>query len=50
MNITNINLLIRFNKPPEIFRSVCQVLNILLTTAATSEIVGRVNFEERVGQ
>ena len=50
MNITNINLLIRFNKTPEIFRSVSQVLSILLlATAATSAIVRGANSKERVG-
>ena len=49
LNITNINLLIRLNKTPEVFLSVSQVLCILLTTAATSVIVGRANFKERVG-
>ena len=35
LNITNINLLVRFNKTREIFPSVTQVLSILLTTAGT---------------
>ena len=48
MNITNINLLIRFNKTREIFPSVTQVLSILLTTAAISAIVEKVNSKERV--
>ena len=50
MNITSINLLIRFNKTPEIFRSVSQVLSILLTPASNSAILGIANSKERVGQ
>ena len=50
MNITTINVLIRFNKTPEIFRSASQVLSILLTTAATIAILGRANSTVRVGQ
>ena len=48
LNITNINLLNRFNKTQEIFPSVNRVLSILLTTAATSASVERVNSKERV--
>ena len=48
MNIANINLLVRFNKTREIFPSVTRVLSILLTTAATSASVERVNSKERV--
>ena len=48
LNITNINLLVRFNKTREIFPSVTQVLSIFLTTAATSASVERVNSKERV--
>ena len=48
LNITNINLLNRFNKTRKIFPSVTQVLNIFLTAAATSASVERVNFKERV--
>ena len=48
LNITNINLLNRFNKTREIFPSVNRVLSILLTTAATSASVERVNSKERV--
>ena len=48
LNITNINLLVRFNKTREIFPSVTRVLSILLTTAATSASVERVNTKERV--
>ena len=43
LNITNINPLIRFNKTREKFPSVTRVLSILLTTAATSASVERVN-------
>ena len=50
MNITNINLLIRFNKTREIFSSVTQVLSILLTTAATSASVEKVNSKEFVSK
>ena len=48
LNITNINLLVRFNKTREIFPSVTRVLNIFLTTAVTSASAERVNSEERV--
>ena len=48
LNITNINLLVRFNKTREIFPSVTRVLSILLTTAATSASVERINSKERV--
>ena len=48
LNITNINLLVRFNKTREIFPSVTRVLSILLTTAATSASVERVNSKEHV--
>ena len=48
LNITNINLLVRFNKTREIFPSVTRVLSILLTTIATSASVERVNSKERV--
>ena len=43
LNITNINLLVRFNKAQEIFPSVTRVLSILITTSATSASVERVN-------
>ena len=46
--ITNINLLVRFNKTREIFPSVTRVLSILLTTTATSASVERVNSKERI--
>ena len=48
LSITNMNLLIRFNKTREKFPSVTQVLSIFLTTSAISAIVGRTNFKERV--
>ena len=48
MNITDINLLNRFNKTREIFLSVTRVLSILLTTAGTRASVERVNSKERV--
>ena len=48
VDIANINLLVRFNKAREIFPSVTRVLSILLTTAATSASVERVNSKERV--
>ena len=48
MNITNINLLVTFNKIREIFPRVNLVLSILLTTAATSAGVERVNSKERL--
>ena len=48
LNITNINLLYRFHETREIFPIVTRVLSILLTTAATSASVERVNSKERV--
>ena len=48
LNITNINLLNRFNKTREIFPSVTRVSSIVLTTAATSASAERVNSKERV--
>ena len=48
LNITKINLLVRFNKTRKIFPSVTRVLSIFLTTAATSASVERVNSKERV--
>ena len=48
LNITNINLLVRFNKMQEIFPSVTRVLSIYLTTAATSASLQRVNSKKRV--
>ena len=43
LNITNVNLLVTFNKTREIFPTVNQVLNTLPTTAVTSASVERVN-------
>ena len=48
LNITNMNLLIRFNKASEIFLSVIRVLSILLTKSAISSSVERVIFKGRV--
>ena len=48
LNITNINILIRFNKTRDIFPSGNRVLNILLTTAATGASVKRVNSKHRI--
>ena len=48
LNIANINLLVRFKKTREIFQRVTWVLSILLTTAATSANVERVNSKEPV--
>ena len=48
LSMTNINLLNRFKKTREIFPMVTRVLSILLTTAATSVSVERVNSKERV--
>ena len=48
LNIANINLLNRFNKTRGIFLSVTRALIILLTTAATSANVERVNSKGRV--
>ena len=48
LNITNINLLVRFNQALEIIPSVTRVLSIFLTAEATSASVERVNSKERV--
>ena len=48
LNITNINLLIRFNKTREIFPSVTRVLSMLLTKSGTSASAERVNFKVRI--
>ena len=49
LNITNMNLLIRFNKTREIFPNVTRVLiSILLTKSAISASVERANFKGRV--
>ena len=45
LNITNINLLIRFNKTREIFPSVTRVLSILPTTSAISASVEKKSFK-----
>ena len=45
LNITNMNLLIRFNNTREKSPSVTQVLSILLTTSAISAGVERANFK-----
>ena len=48
LNITNMNLLIRFNETRKIFPSVTRALSILLTTSAISASVERANFKGRV--
>ena len=48
LNITNIDLLIRFNKTRELFASAIRVLSILLTAAATSANLGRLISKECV--
>ena len=48
LNITNMNLLIRFNKTREIFPSITRVLSMLLTTSAINASVERANFKGRV--
>ena len=45
LNITNMNLLIRFNKTRKIFPSVTRVLSILLTASVISASVERANFK-----
>ena len=50
LNITNINLSIRFKKTRGIFPSVTRVLIILPTKAATSPSAERASNKERVGQ
>ena len=50
LNIANISILVRFNKIREIFPSVTRVLSILLTIAATSANVERLNSKERVSK
>ena len=47
MNIANINLLVRFGKTREMFSGLTRVLSILLTKAAPSASVERVNYKER---
>ena len=48
LNITNMNLLMKFDKTREIFPTVTRVLNIFLTTSAISANVERANFKGRV--
>ena len=48
LNIANTNLLKKFNKTREILPIVTRVLSILLTAAASSAFVERVNSKERV--
>ena len=48
LNITNMNLLIRFDKTREIFPSVTRALSILLTTSAISANVEKANFKGHV--
>ena len=48
LNITNINLLVRYDKTREIFPNVTRILSIFLTTAATSASAEKVNSKERV--
>ena len=47
LNITNMNLLIRFDKTREIFPSVIRVLRILLTASAISASAERENLKGR---
>ena len=46
--ITNMNLLIRFNKTRKIFSSITRVLGILLSTSATTASADRANFRRRI--
>ena len=48
LNITSMNLLIRFNKTREVFPSVTRVLSLLLTKSAIRASVERGNFKGRV--
>ena len=48
LDITNFNLLVTFNKTREIFARVTLVLSILLTTAAISASIEKVNSKDRV--
>ena len=48
LNITNMNLLVRFNKTREKFPSVTRVLSILLTKPTISASAERANFKGRV--
>ena len=46
--ITNMDLLIRFNKTRKIFSSITRVLGILLSTSATTASADRANFRRRI--
>ena len=48
LNITNMNLLIRFNKTREVFPSNTRVLSILLTTLPIGASEERANFKGSV--
>ena len=48
MNITSINLLIRFNRAREIFPRVTRVLAATTATAVTSARIERVNSKEPI--
>ena len=48
LNITNMNLLIRFNKTRNKLPRVTRVLNRLLTTSAITASEERANFKGRV--
>ena len=50
LDITNLNLLIRFTKSREIFPSVTRVLSILQTTTATRASVEREKIKKRVDE
>ena len=49
LNITNMNLLIKFNKTREIFPIGFRVLSIPLTISTISASVEKANFKGRVG-
>ena len=48
LNITDMNLLIRFNETKEILPSVTRVLRIFLTTTVISASVEKTKFKGRV--
>ena len=48
LNITNMNILVRFNKTREKVPGVTRVLSLLLTKSAISASVEKVNFKGRV--
>ena len=50
LNITDINLLVRFNKTREKFPSVTRVLSIFLNTVGTSASVERLNSKEHMAK